>query len=257
MTKHTEEELRRYKANFKIHSEFIMDTYNKVREFDFTSIPVESDYFAVIIEPRPLPHLEYVIRNVMHFLGEGWGLYIVGSNSNREHLIEITRGWNHVTMEILDVDNLSREEFRAMRKNHKYWGRLKGKKLLCFESDTLLCRQGIHEFTEFDYIGAPWGEKYAVSDVVRVGNGGLSIRSRQAMIDMCHKGKPRVIPSEDSFFSIQLNLHKDDYNLPDVETAMQFSVESMYYPTPLGIHKPWLYMSKAEMLTIYDSINYD
>ena len=243
-------------ANYKIHNEFIMDTYDQVRSLDLSHIPQHSDFCAVIIEPREHPHLEYAIRNVMHFLGEGWSLYIVGSRANRAYIEKIVGGIGALSISILDVDNLSREEFRAMRKSASYWQSIPGKKLLCFEIDALMCKPGINEFTHFDYIGAPWAPLYAVSDVVRVGNGGLSLRDKQAMIDMCIRGKPRVIPSEDSFFSIQLHLHKDEYKLPDVETAMTFSVESLYYPAPLGVHKPWMYLSKAEMLTIYDSIKY-
>ncbi|GJL81591.1 MAG: hypothetical protein DHS20C01_12250 [marine bacterium B5-7] len=247
---------RRRQANLKFHEEFVTDTYPLVREFGFDSIPAESEYFAVIIEPRPHPHFEYVLRNVMHFLGDGWGLFVVTSNANRENITSLLQGWNTVWVEFLKQDNLTREEFRALRKSVSYWSRLKGKTLLCFEVDTLLCHHGVHEFTGFDYIGAPWSVGQAVSDVVRVGNGGLSLRGRQAMIDMCQRGKTHVIPSEDSFFSIQLHLHKDEYRLPSVETAKRFSVETLYYPSPLGIHKPWLYLTRSELLTIYDTIDY-
>jgi hypothetical protein len=256
MTSEITDREKRQRANIAIFNEFINDTYPIVREFDLTQIAKDSDFVAVIIEPREHPHLEYVIRNMMHFLGEGWGLHIVGSRTNKDFLIKILDGMGHVSVTILDVDNLNREEFRAMRKSVPYWQGLPGKKLLCFETDTLLCRYGIHDYTHFDYIGAPWSEGIAISDRVRVGNGGLSIRSKQAMIDMCIKGKPRVIPSEDSYFSLHLHLHKDLYNLPDVETAKTFSVESMYYPTPLGFHKAWMYLPRAEFLTILSSIDY-
>lgn len=243
-------------ANVELHNEFIQDTYPIVREFEFRSIPAESDYFAVIIEPRPHPHLEYVLRNVMHFLGDGWGLFVVAGSGNREFVTNMLSGWSTVWVRFLEAENLTREEFRALRKSVPYWRGLKGKKLLCFEVDALLCRPGIDKFTQFDYIGAPWSKELTVSDVVRVGNGGLSLRSKQAMIDMCQRGKTRTIPSEDSFFSLHLHLHKDEYRLPTVEEAMQFSVETLYYPTPLGFHKPWPYLRRSELLTLYDGIDY-
>lgn len=252
-----EENLRRRRlANLKFHEDFVEDTYAQVKNLELPPIPEKTDYVAVLIEPRPHKHLEYVIRNIRHFLGPGWGLYIVGSRSNREVLLKIVEGMTNAQLEFLDVDNLSREEFRDLRKSFSYWHRLPGKKLLCFETDTLLCRSGVFEFTDYDWVGAPWKKGFAISDVVRVGNGGLSIRSRQAMMDMCARGKPRVIPSEDSYFSLHLHLHKDEYKIPSVDVAKQFSVETLYYPTPLGIHKPWLYLTRSELMSIYDTIKY-
>ena len=247
---------RRYVANLKLHDSFLRDTSACVRELDIPTIPKESNNFAVILEPRSHPHLEYVLRNVMYFLGDGWGLYIVCGRSNQEFVSRIVADWGSVWIETLDCDNLTRHQFRSLRKSANFWRNLKGEKLLCFESDALLCRSGVGEYLDYDYIGAPWSVGQAVSDVVRVGNGGLSIRSRQAMIDMCLRGKTHTIPSEDSYFSMQLHLHRDEYNLPDVEVAKTFSVETMYHPTPLGFHKPWPYITKAELLTIYGNINY-
>ncbi len=230
---------KRHAKNKDFHHEFINDTYSIVRNLAFPSMPLASDRVAVIIEPRPHPHLEYVIKNIMHFLGDGWGLQIIGSRSNEKFLNEILADCPNAYVRILDVENLTRLEFREMRKDSKYWQSLQGKQLLCFETDTLLCRPGIEAFLEYDYIGAPWKAIQAVSDVVRVGNGGLSLRSKQAMIDMCLRGKTHAIPSEDTYFSVQLHLHKDEYKLPSVEVAKQFSVETLYYQTPLGFYKFW------------------
>ena len=247
---------KRQYHNLQFHKEFMADTLNRLREFDVSSIPGDTDKFAVIIEPRPHPDLEYVLRNVMHFLGKEWGLFIVAGPGNKDFLTKLMNGWGKVFIQWLNKENLTREEFRHLRKSASYWSGLKGKQLICFETDSIMCRSGIDAFLKYDYIGAPWAKPYAVSDVVRVGNGGFSLRSKQAMIDMCIKGKADNIPSEDAFFSMHLNLHKEDYNLPDVETAKKFSVESIYHPSPLAIHKPWSYLTKAEMLTIYDTIHY-
>ncbi len=247
---------KRQYQNLQIHKEFMADTLSRLREFDVSAIPGNTDKFAVIIEPRPHPDLEYVLRNVMYFLGPEWGLLIVAGPGNKEFLTQLFQGWGEVTILWLNQENLSREEFRNLRKSAPYWRGLKGKQLVCFETDSIMCKSGIDAFLDYDYIGAPWAKAYAPSDVVRVGNGGFSLRSKQAMIDMCMKGKADNIPSEDAFFSIQLNLHKEDYKLPDVETAKYFSVESIYHPSPLAIHKPWSYLTKAEILTLYDTIHY-
>lgn len=248
---------RRIARNYALHEEFINDTYPMVRQLELPRIPERSDRVAVIIEPREHPYLEYVLRNTMYFLGPSWGLQIVCGKQNYEFVRDLVTDWGVVRINVLDVDNLTREEFRDLRKNSKFWAGLAGDMLLCFETDTLLRRPGVEPFLDYDYVGAPWNRKQAVSDVVRVGNGGLSLRRRRTMIDMCLRGKTHAIPSEDTYFSIQLHLHRDELNLPSVEVARQFAVESLYYPDPVGLHKPWNYLRYSEMLTLYEGIRYD
>ncbi len=243
--------------NYALHEDFINNTYPAVRQLELPRIPVNTDRFAVIIEPRIHPHLEYVLRNTMYFLGPHWGLQIVCGRQNHDFIRTLVSDWGNVRIIALDVDNLSREAFRDLRKNSSFWAGLAGDMLLCFETDTLLRRCGVEFFLEYDYVGAPWNRKQAVSDVVRVGNGGLSLRRRSTMIDMCLRGKTHAIPSEDTYFSIQLHLHRDEFNLPSVEVARQFAVESLFYPDPLGLHKPWNYLRYSEMLTLYEGIRYD
>jgi hypothetical protein len=237
--------------------EFIRDTYPVVERFEFNNIPEHSEKFAVILEPRREPLLEYVLKNVMHFLGEGWGLQIFAGNKNEDYVREITRNWKTVHIENIGVDNLRREEFRALRKDPEFWKKMRGETLLCFETDTLLCRRGVDEFLGYDFIGAPWTEKMAISPTVRIGNGGLSVRRRDAMIDICESCNSKVIPSEDSFFSYHLHLRKEEFNLPTVDTANRFSVESMFYPEPIGFHKPWLYITEDRLRVILKSVDYD
>lgn len=247
---------RRREECRRIFDRFITTTTPVVRSLHFKNIPAESDRFAVIVEPRPHPLLEYVLRNTMHFLGAGWGLQIFTGRSNRAHMDRILNNWETVYVHYLDVDNLEREEFRRLRKSPEFWSQMRGEHLLCFETDSILCRRGVDEFLPYDYVGAPWSEQQAVNPAVRVGNGGLSLRRKSVMIEICRTCKPWVIPSEDSYFSINLHLRKAEFRLPDVETAQRFSVESLYYPRPFGMHKPWGYLTPAQLETILAGIRY-
>jgi hypothetical protein len=243
-------------ANFKLHREFLNDTWSKLKDFDPSGIPLITENYAVIIEPRPHSDLAYVIRNMLYFLGGDWGLCIVTSKSNIDFVKQILPGWKNYHLRELPGANLTREEFRSLRKDQRFWKQLPGKKLLCFETDTLMCRSGIEAFLQYDYVGAPWSVKQSPSEVVRVGNGGFSLRSKQTMIELIKRGKPHVIPSEDTYFSIQLQLYKDFYKVPSVELAKAFAVETLFHPNPLGLHKPWFYQSTDEMCTLYNNIRY-
>ena len=56
--------------------------------------------------------------------------------------------------------------------------------MLIFQTDSLICRDGIDEFDQYDYIGAPWrtDDLWCVGKPWLTGvggNGGFSLRSRE------------------------------------------------------------------------------
>ena len=97
--------------------------------------------------------------------------------------------------------------------------------------DSILLRHGIDEFLEYDYVGAPWTKP---KEGNLVGNGGLSLRNKHTMLEICEKYIEYDPMWEDIFFT----KYVDNTKLPDLETAMKFSVEDVFYPTPFGIHNP-------------------
>jgi hypothetical protein len=117
-------------------------------------------------------------------------------------------------------------------KSHGFWEQVKGNKILTFQLDTLLLRFGVDEFLEYDYIGAPWTKPF---ENKLVGNGGLSIRSKNVMLEISKKHQDYEPRWEDIFFVKWINQYG---KLPNIETAMKFSVENIFHPNPLGIHNP-------------------
>ncbi len=67
-----------------------------------------------------------------------------------------------------------------------------------------------------------------------VGNGGLSLRTRDKMIKISEKYKSDYGMWEDIYFSKYL------YNdgLADLKSARKFAMEDDYYFDPMGIHNP-------------------
>ena len=57
--------------------------------------PGSTDRVALLIEPRCHPALEHVVRNAMHFLGEGWQLQIFHGTENEAFLREIFSADEH------------------------------------------------------------------------------------------------------------------------------------------------------------------
>ena len=72
----------------KIWEQFLTEEYVKHVRY-IPSIPIETDYYAVIIEPRVHSDLLTVIKSTMFHLNETnspikWGLQIFHGNQNKE-----------------------------------------------------------------------------------------------------------------------------------------------------------------------------
>ena len=89
----------------------------------------------------------------------------------------------------------------------------------------------IDEFLQYDFIGAPWSK---TKEGKLIGNGGLSIRKKSKTIEYLKTHEPEEGVWEDIFFVKYLQ----DNQLPDILTAMEFSVEDIFYPYPIGVHNP-------------------
>lgn len=210
---------------------------------------------AVIIEPRPHSHLSYVIRNVMHFLDESWGLCIVHGTENRKFVERLADGWGEVLLIDCGMADLPGHAYSDYRCTSAFWEQIPAEILLTFETDSILRRPGIDAFLEYDYVGAPW--LWALADCTApgpVGNGGLSLRRKTAMLRILSEHEHEAGTAEDVFFSRWL--YRDNYHLPSMERASHFSTEGILQPDCLGFHKAWLYHSEKEFKQLLDGIRY-
>lgn len=199
------------------------------------SLPVDSDYFAVIVEPRIDENIETIIKTVMYYLEDShkkWGLQIFHGTKNVEQILSITKNWNNVSLINLGKDNLTKREYNDMMMTTDFWNKVKGKKILSFQNDSILLKGGIDQFLKYDYIGAPWVKP---KEGYFVGNGGLSLRNKDKMIEICKLNNDKSnIPLEDIFFVKNLK----GEGVADVETAYNFSMEDIFSEHAMGLHNP-------------------
>jgi hypothetical protein len=238
--------------------EFIEKTTNIVRQFEFDDIPGEADLFAVFVDDRRHPYLEYTLRNVMHFLGPEWGLQLFVWPENRSYVESIVKEWETVHITEMEYEGFEIDVVDDTKRREQFWEKIKGEKQLFFDIDSLLCKRFPEEFLTYDYIGAPWLESYAVSPVCRIGSGGLSIRSKKAMLDISTSSniRPVIIAKEDIFYSVNMQLRKERYSIPTIDIAERFAVEGVFYPTPFGLHKPWVCLSPEQVSGLLYTIKY-
>jgi len=205
----------------------------------FQHIPKDTDKFCVIVEPRNNPLLISVIKNFMFLLQtRGWGLIVFHGSKNATMVHDALAEWPNVIMYNMNVDNLKTESYSMFLMSADFWRRLLDygcNHALIFQIDTILLNPNLEPFLIYDYVGAPWVNKYGG---VVCGNGGLSLRNVETMFtiaETCPMYHGQLC-FEDVFFSYWCK--EKGYHVPTREIASQFSVETIFHETPCGMHKP-------------------
>jgi hypothetical protein len=223
-----------YQAQFDLSAEYFQD------------IPEKSHKHCVIVEHRSHERLIIVIKNFMYLLQKkGWGLTIFHSKSNAEFIMNGLAGWPNVQYILLDTNPIFLGDHSSVLSKPDIWRLLLQDgciHALVFNVDTVLLKDNVDDFLEYDYIGAPQDVKW--SRFLTVFNGGLSIRDvRQAVMITQHS--PRIVQTpvgqrhlftDDIFFSF--HFAKGAAPPPSLEIASKFAIESVFHDDPCGIYRP-------------------
>ncbi|MES2395660.1 MAG: DUF5672 family protein [Bacteroidota bacterium] len=196
-------------------------------------------YAAVIVETRDLIGLCPVIDNHLKFIPQDWELVVFGSALNEQSLAK-----NYPKANFFDISctNLTEQKYNEVLASADFWQFLaEYDRVLIFQHDSLLLREGIENFIDWDYIGAPWGHFNLLG-----GNGGLSIRNPKKMLEIINRYKysPVLHGNEDVYFCKHLPLVNGKIAPRDI--AMQFSVETIFFSKPIGIHAADKHLKKSE-----------
>ncbi|MCF3109478.1 hypothetical protein LL912_11915 [Niabella sp. CC-SYL272] len=189
-----------------------------------------------LIKPEELDHAIYTpfFRNSKFY-----------TESFSSHFFKDIKGYNNLMLSA---------EFYQRFSNYDF--------ILIYQTDAFVfkdelqfwCRQG------FDYIGAPWVERYKWKRKIRshlhyrfnrkqansnqptllqfynrVGNGGFSLRRTEKFYNLCKTERDLIdfynanndskFFNEDVFWSLEVNRLKKRLNIPDYKEAMHFSIE--------------------------------
>ena len=213
---------------------------------------------AVIIEPRLSEILMDLLRWMVYLLAPvGWKFIVYVGFHNRKQVHELVE-----TLDVADVlevrdlhtDNLSIHDYNVMLTSKSFWEEMPFENILIFQTDTLLLDSSLDAFLKYDYVGAPWNKSrcgWLNASEHTTGNGGLSLRTKSGMLRALET-LPYNGMNEDTFFCLAC---KSTLNIAPYDTAMQFSVETLFYATPKGFHKCWSYLSFEEMQRVYAYID--
>ena len=148
----------------------------------------------------------------------------------------------------LDALQLSIPALNALLKSPAFWEQLgaEAQHALFFQTDSLLLHGDVAPFLEYDYVGAPWhrqNERWGPRQAempAGVGNGGLSLRSVPAMLELSRQygtgtgsgnasasaaARAGLQEQEDFFFSQLMERAPQQYRLAPRQQAYRFCVE--------------------------------
>jgi len=134
-------------------------------------------------------------------------------------------------------------------------------RVLVFQIDSMIMKNGIEEFFEYDYVGAPC---YNFVKDQTIQNGGLSLRNPRVMEYICRmygwnqdlqdlmvvgQYSTASFFAEDIFFCLRMIKHNSG-RLAPLNVAKRFSVESRFELGTLGYHRIEPYMTEEEVKKI-------
>ncbi len=231
-------------------NKWLEDFYCKIKD-EKISLAKESNKMAVIVEPRKHPLLKYVVYNFSYMLqNKGWSVCIVHGTENEEFVKEECKEIENIYYYNLPYSNLNEKMYNYLLTNETFWETLPttAEHLLIFQTDTVLLKSDLEEYLKYDFVGAPWKNNHPQG-----ANGGFSLRTRSGMIRACKNVKFQYT-NEDGYFTLNcghlLNLPKRIDGYPDNEVKSRFSVETIYYEEPVGMHSPYKHLKENEVKTI-------
>ncbi len=215
--------------------------------------PLASDALLemVIVEPRCHKYLAPVLKNVSSLLPHA-ALTIIHSRENKTLVDEIVGNRSNIRRIASLPSNLTSPQYTRLLLSPSFWEQLECDKILIFQTDAGILQNTILDFLHVDYIGAPWVVNWAAdasSKPVFVGNGGLSLRDRNAMIKVCkHHQASTFNGPEDIFFARHVET-------ASIELALRFAMESVV-PNfiPFGFHRPWDIVPPTILQSVFNSV---
>lgn len=200
---------------------------------------------AVIVDSRPID--PKVIEAHMKYL-PGWELFIFCQPNS----IELKKQFSCRAAICPPIRNLN--QYNQFLTSTQLWNYLQEyDRVLIFQQDSGILREGVDEFLEWDYVGSPWKWQ---PEPRKGGNGGLSLRNPKKCLELVHK-LPWTISYgyEDVYFTN--HLPEVGGNVAPYKVCNKWGCETMFELGTFGYHAINKYLSVNEVqqiMTQYDKL---
>jgi hypothetical protein len=250
---------------------------------------------VLLVEFREHHRVGFAIQNTLAHVGKHWKLHVVTLQMSSEYFVDVLDAVLDVSHKRAAQKNTSgtislaassdaadlwtvtsppstnTDFYSDLLKNPGFWNSFPQEGILVFQVDTLMLPRSkfsIYDFTQFDYIGAPWcRDNNVLQPLLRdgtikslVGNGGFSWRKKSIMtkcIAMMQGTYDQSEP-EDRFFVRCFSTCLECFKLAEPEQAKHFALEVPCDQddlaselargiVPLALHSAWYYTDDALM----------
>jgi hypothetical protein len=203
--------------------------------------PKNDQVWAVIVETRKHPALEFVVCQLARRLNIGIQIFHGQANKNfitRSAIRQLIDD-GQVYLTDLGIDKLRARMYNSLLLSEDFWNSMYGRnKILIFQTDSVLCESSkyrLEDFLKFDYIGSKWDRKRPVGIVVDGGNGGLSLRDWQLSKQCLKRFSANHWPGgEDGYFAFHLDLM--GANVARTQCCAKFSSQFDFSQKSFGGH---------------------
>lgn len=282
--------LLKYKEEFWLnHCNFILNDFLLPwARRNLHSQELECDQYVILIENRIDNQWLFTVLNTLLMSPPKTGFCLITDKQSQKkaqsmlqsHEI-IINNINLVIDEIFPGTYLSEKSaLNKLMKNSIFWEKLPHERLLMIQTDALLSEPLPRYFFDFNYLGAPFlprqnseyfenhSDNGEIINFFKVetpihgspnkevyphlyGNGGLSIRNRSVMKQICEEygTKTTEAEQEDVFFSRHLN---KVFSPEPIHIAKAFAFESTYNKSAIGSHAAWKYLNNRDLAEYFE-----
>ena len=120
-------------------------------------IKQKSMFEAVLIEYRILPHLQFLIKNMILQLGYEWSHTVVCGTLNYMYMKQLCNTISpNINVIVTPYQNLNQTTYSFLLASTQFWNMFYGNKILIYQEDSIIFKKNINQFLKYDYVGAPW-----------------------------------------------------------------------------------------------------
>ena len=193
----------------------------------------------VMMDDRPFSYWQPTLVSAIKYTSSDWGIELFVSKQYDQFALvkkfldstgRRTR-LNHYDMHFNKKDR--HRSINSLLKQETFWETIEAESIFFIQPDGVVCRNGIDEFLEYDYVGAPWAHR---PDGLIQGNGGMSLRKRSFMLDCLKNYHKHDNDPEDVYFS---NCAKDRGVSADLAISKRFGMEAIWSKDSITIHQLW------------------
>lgn len=208
-----------------------------------SDVPAADRPQAIIIESDIVPNLVPLMLHFATVLGPAWGMILFTTKDRwvepLSPAFQRLRADHRIEVRFLPpgTELTSSAAVSRFLTSPWIWEQLQAaRRVLLFQSDSVLCAKSearVEDYFAYDLVGAPIAAVYGQGY-----NGGLSLRNPRLFLQVVRETDFAASGQEfeDQFFYGELL--RRGAALPGEDVAKTFSVETIYYETPLGYHQP-------------------